>query len=240
MDAFKVIIGAPVDGSLLPCPAIPSVTTVGPIEPHLEDITIASEQLFELMDVVFHIKGSAVERLMAVPRRQIHTHLQSLFTAGLCQFAQHIPLAVAKRAVAHAVVGIHRGPEAETIVMLGGDDDATQTGSLAGPCPLPGIESGGGEEAWRSVAISPFTVFKRVQPEVDEGIGLQLLPCHLTGRGQRLHRQWWLFFSPGEARRRHYSQDDGYISQCRSDGKFGHCVGDEGWPLEGYRYLQTR
>ena len=64
-------------------------------------------------------------------------------------------------------------------MMLGSEDDTLHSRRLYRPCPLLTVEAGGIETLQWSVAIAPFAVSEGVRTEVDEGVGLQLVPCHL-------------------------------------------------------------
>ena len=67
--------------------------------------------------------------------------------------------------------------------MFRGEDDAFHAGCFQGPHPLLAVEVGWVEGfGWR-VAITPFQVVEGVQPKVDEGVGLHLLPFQLLSCG---------------------------------------------------------
>ena len=183
--AREIIIGAAVYRALFACAAVIAVAAVGTVKPYLEDVAILGEQFFELCVEVLYIQGSAVESLVTVPGREIDAKLESVFLAGCRQFAHDVALAVLVGGVAHAVVGILGGPEAEAVVVLGGDDDALHAGVVERLGPLLAVEAGRVETLQRGVAISPLAVAKGVGTKVDEGIGLHLLPSHLVLGGQR-------------------------------------------------------
>ena len=69
-------------------------------------------------------------------------------------------------------------------MVLGGEDDAFHACGLEGACPLLAVQVRGVEAGGGSVAVAPLAVGEGVGAEVDEGIGLHLLPGHLMGRGQ--------------------------------------------------------
>ena len=78
-----LIIGCTVYLAHLVGSAIPSVTAVGTVEPHLEHITVLRQQLAQLVAEVSHVGRLAVFRMISVPRREIDGIFQSLFLAGL-------------------------------------------------------------------------------------------------------------------------------------------------------------
>ena len=110
--------------------------------------------------------------MIAIPRRQIDAELQAFFPAGIGQLAQHVAFAAAPRAARDGVGRQRRGPQAEPVVMLGRDDDATKTGLLEDAHPLPRVERRRVEERGILAAAPPLDISERVRPEVDEGVRL--------------------------------------------------------------------
>ena len=188
VGAVVLVVCAAVDGARFLGTAIPSVAAVGSIEPNLEDVAVAREQLTQLVVEVVHIKRRAVESLVPVPGREVYAKLQSVFLACRGQFAHHVALSVLVRRVAYAVVGVVGGPQAEAVVMLGRDDDTFQSRLDKGLRPLLAIEPGGVEGFQFGVAVPPFAVVEGVQAKMDEGVCLHLLPPHLMLGGDGHHR----------------------------------------------------
>ena len=60
-----------VDSALLFRATIPAVAAIGAVEPHFEQFAILRQQFLELRIEVFHVEGSAVESLVAIPRRKV-------------------------------------------------------------------------------------------------------------------------------------------------------------------------
>ena len=77
-----IIIGTAVYLARFLCPTIPTIAAVGSVEPHLKQIAILREQLFQLRIEILHVERCAIKRLMAVPWRQIQPEFQSIFLAG--------------------------------------------------------------------------------------------------------------------------------------------------------------
>ena len=188
MGAGKVVVGAAVYLAGLLGTAVPAVAAVGTVEPHLEDVAILAQKLFQLGMEILHVEGGAVEGLVAVPGREVEAELEAVLTAGGGQFAHDVALAVLVGGVADAVVGVFRGPQAETVVVLGGEDDAFHAGGLHRGGPLTGVQPGGGETAQWCIAVAPLAVAEGVGAEVYEGVSFHLLPRHLLGGGQRTYR----------------------------------------------------
>ena len=120
--------------------AIPAVTTVGTVKPHLKDVTILCQQLAQLVTEVRHIFRFAIILMVSVPWRQINGKFQSLLTAGLSQLTYHIAPTLLPRRVLHRILRIFRGPHAEAAVVLGGKDDALHACLLADTCPLATVQ----------------------------------------------------------------------------------------------------
>ena len=183
--ARVIIIGAAIYLTCLFGTAIPTIATVGTVEPHLVHLAILCEQFLQLGIEIFHVERCTIERLVAVPRREVQSQFQPILLASCRQLAYHITLAVLVGCVTNTVVGILCWPKTEAIVMLGSEDDALHASLFAHACPLLTVEACGVERLQRCIAIAPFAVAEGVRTEVDECIGFQLLPSYLIGR-----RQW--------------------------------------------------
>ena len=183
----KIVVGALVYAAPFVGSAIPSVATIGTIEPHFEKRTVALQQLGELEVVVVYIGGCAVRGLMAIPGREVKAQLQSILPARGCQLAHHIALAAAIGRLRNGVVGILRGPQAEPVVVLGSEYNTLHAGGLERSHPLVGVEPSGVEEPGRRITIAPLHIVVGVQSIVNEGVCFHLLPPHLFGFGHRQH-----------------------------------------------------
>jgi len=90
--------------------------------------------------------------------------------------------------VLHAVSGALRRPEAEAVVVLGGDDDAFYAGLFGNPHPLPAIQLSGVENFGAFRAVPPFQVGEGVDVEVYEGVITRRAAVprgwHRRGRGE--------------------------------------------------------
>ena len=174
-----VIIVLAVNGAAVLGSAIPPVATVGSVEPNLEDFAIVGHQFVQLCVEIVHIGRCGVFGVVAVPRTQVNGKLDAIFLTGRRQFAHHIALSVLIGRVADAVFRKLCGPQAETVMMLGGKDYALHTGCHKGLHPLLAVQLGGVERGRVGVAITPLAVVEGVQSEMHKGIGLHLLPLHL-------------------------------------------------------------
>ncbi len=105
--------------------------------------------------------------------------------AGLGDLFHHVALAVLPGAVLDRVLGIFAGPEAEAVVMLAGEHDAPQPGSLDRADDLVGVEIGGVEDLLRLIAVAPFAIGERIDREVEEGVAFYLMPGELPGGWNR-------------------------------------------------------
>ena len=85
---------------------------------------------------IFAIKRSAVEGLMAIPRRKIESKFETVFLAGSRQFADDISFAILIGCVANAIVGVFGWPQTEAVMMFGSEDDTFHSCLFASLCPL--------------------------------------------------------------------------------------------------------
>ena len=142
-----------------------------------------SHQVAQLAVEVVHIGRRAIVGLVAVPGREIERQLQPVLAAGFRQFGHNVTLAVLVGRPADVVVRALEGPQAETVVVLGGQDDSLHACRHKGLGPLLTVQPGGLESLGVGIPIPPFAVIEGVQAEMDEGISLHLLPGHLLGFG---------------------------------------------------------
>ena len=70
-------------------------------------------------------------------------------------------------------------PEAESVMVLGGDDDSLESGELGSPHPLPAVKGIRSEHVLRLCPVTPFLPRKGIGSEMDEHIGFHLLPRYL-------------------------------------------------------------
>ena len=133
---------------------------------------------FHVLLIVFR---SAVSGVVAVPGRDIHAKLETLFPTGFREFLEHIH-------VLYAMPAGGIGPEAEAVVVLGGNDDAFHAGRLGRTRPLPAVQFRGPEEVLGLQARPPFQPAECIGAEVHEHIHLHLLPFQLRRRRRRTIR----------------------------------------------------
>ena len=133
-------------------------------------------------DELFVILRRAVGGVVAVPRGDVYPELQPVFPAGGGKLREHIPLPVPPAALGHGVGALWIRPEAEAVVMLGGDDYALHARGLGGRGPLAAVQGSGIEEVFRLRALAPFQSAEGVGPEVDEHVVFHLLPFQLRRR----------------------------------------------------------
>jgi len=104
------------------------------------------------------------------------------------------------------------GPQAEAVVVLGGEDDSLHASGLEGLGPLVDIAVAerGVEEVDGTVAIAPLHAVVTtvgVGTVMDEGIGLHALPCHLMVGGHGEHGLGWTDLG-AEGRRQQEGAED--------------------------------
>ena len=180
-----LVIRLPVDASRLVCAAIPSVATVGAIEPYLENIAIISQQLTQLVTEIGHIFGFAIVFMISIPRRKVNCKLQPLLTAGVCQLLHHVSPALLPWCVLHRILGIFRGPHTEATMMLSCEDNTFHASLFAHPCPLTAVKVRGIKQFQVLITISPLLIRIGIKRIVNKSIHLHLLPPQLVLRRQR-------------------------------------------------------
>ncbi len=154
---------------------------VGAVEPHLSDFAVAGEQFAELHpEQLVVARGIPVAGLMAVPRRNVDAEGQPGLAAGPRHFRHHVSVPVLPRAALHAVGGGGGRPQAEPVVVLGGQDEELHPGSLEDLHPLARVEVGRVEECRRFLAVAPFPIGEGVHAEMREGDELAGLPLELV------------------------------------------------------------
>jgi hypothetical protein len=80
--------------------------------------------------------------------------------------------------------GVATRPEAEAVMVLGGQDQLLEPTRLEGGYDLVGIEIGWVEDRGIFITRSPFAVRECVDREVYETVGFQVMPCTLPRGGQ--------------------------------------------------------
>jgi hypothetical protein len=83
------------------------------------------------------------------------------------------------------VLGELRGPEAEPIVVLGGQDEQLDAGVFEHSRPLAGVKVGRVEQRWVFLALTPLAVGEGVHAKMGKGDELVPLPGQLLRAGQR-------------------------------------------------------
>ena len=154
--AFIIIIGLRINGPCLIGSTIPTVTAIRPVEPELEERAILGDQLMDLRMVFLHVALLSVIVAVAIPRGEIETEFQAMFPASLGELTHHIAFASLPRRILHTIFGGSGRPEAETVVMLGGQDDSFQACGLDGAYPLVAIQICGIKCGSRGVSIAPL------------------------------------------------------------------------------------
>ena len=88
----EVIIVSTINATMLNGSTIVAITTISAIKPYLEDIAIASQQVFQLRMIILYIRSRTIVGTVSVPRRKIDTKLQTILSASRSQFTHHIAI----------------------------------------------------------------------------------------------------------------------------------------------------
>lgn len=160
------------------------------IEPLFEDRSVLGEGVFEGAFECLVVRRGAIRGSIAIPRRDIYAELEIGLAAGIGEVAKDISLPILPMALFYGVVAGGIGPEAETVVMFGGDDDAAEAGGTSHSSPLVAVEVRGVEDIFGLGAGSPFSPRESVGTEMTEHIHLHALPTYLSFGRTRAERGW--------------------------------------------------
>ena len=185
----------PMDGSveqrpvvLLPLAGRPFAA--GTVEPLFEDrAVLATEDAFERPDEGAVIGRRTIAGIVPVPRGNIDAELQPVGGTGVGEFAEDVSLTVTPLALRHRMPAFGRRPEAEAVVVFGGDNRPLEARGTGRGRPLTAVEVGGMEDVFGLGAVAPFGAGEGVRAEMEEHIHLHLLPGHLGGRGAGAERR---------------------------------------------------
>ena len=175
-----VVIGEAVDVAFFAGAAVVAVAAVGAVEPDLEEGSVTGEQLAELAVVDRQVGRRAVGRAVAVPGRAVEPEAETVLLGGVGILAHEIAFAAAPGRPRDIVFGGPGGPEAETVVMFGHQDDAVHAAALERRHDLSGVESGRIEKRGLFAAVAPLAVGVGVQAVVDQRENLRLVPAQLA------------------------------------------------------------
>lgn len=140
---------------------------------------------------------------MAVPRREVKPQLETGFPGGGGQVSNDVAGPVLPRARADGVVGVGGGPEAEAVVVLGGEDHAREPGVPGDLDPLGGVKADRIEYGRVRVAGAPLGVGEGVGAEVEEHGHCAHLPLELGSRRDGQIGKWrWFFYCKRRSKRR--------------------------------------
>ena len=140
------------------------------------------QQLRQLVGVdVVVARRVAVGRMIPVPRREIQPGAESFGAARVDELADDIAAAAPPRTLRHRVRRRPGWPEAEAVVMLGGEDHRAEPGGARLPWPRPRVERGRIEDAGIFAAVAPLAIGEGVDAEVQEERELVALPRELRG-----------------------------------------------------------
>ena len=148
----------------------------GAVEPHAEQVAVVRQQLRQLGAVIV-VVGLAlpIQRAVAVPGGQVHPEPQPGPFAGLGRFFHHVAFAAPEGGILHAVLRIGAGPQAEAVVVLGGQDQPGHAGGLCRRRPLVRVQLFRVEDRFALRAVAPLLIGKGVHRKMDEGVKLHLL-----------------------------------------------------------------
>ena len=119
---------------------------------------------------------------MPVPRGEVKSEFYSVLLTGGSHFADHIAFSALPGTCRHRMVREPGRPEAEPVVMPGGDDHHFHAGIANRADPLAGVESCRVKERRIFVPLSPLVSRKGVDAKMEKGDEFEALPGKLVGR----------------------------------------------------------
>ena len=137
--------------------AVPAGSPVRAVEPDFAYLAVVVEQLVPLRKEVVDVRGRGVGTLMTVPWREVHSELHAALAAGVRKLAHEVAPRVRRGHCGHGVVLVERGrPQAESVMVLGHEDDAGNLRRPHGARPLRRIKLLRRDLRRRHVAESPL------------------------------------------------------------------------------------
>ena len=161
-------------------PVVAGLRAARTVPPALPDGAVAGHQLRKLGGVNVVVCFLAPGGVVPVPGGEVESRLQAEFPAGIGEFSYHIHPA---GAVAHVVGGGFRVPQAEAVVVLGGEDGGGEARFLQNPRPLAAVQGRGREKGGGFGAVAPFPVREGVDGEVEKGGPAPAVPFHVPVMG---------------------------------------------------------
>lgn len=117
--------------------------------------------------------------LVAIPGRKVKPQSDTCFPSSVSKVTHNVTTAIPPGARADRVVGVVGGPQAEPIVVFGGENDARKARVFGDLDPLSGVELRGVEDRRVSVACAPLGVREGIGSEVEEHGHVPELPLEL-------------------------------------------------------------
>ena len=147
----------------------------GAVEPLLEEGSVGGVDFAQGVDEDVVIGWGAVGGVVAVPGGDVDAHLEVRVVGvdGGAECAEDV------EGVGYGVVAEAAGPEAEAVVVLGGEDDAAEAGLSGHVDPLAAVEGARAEEVGGFGAGAPLGAAEGVGAEVAEHVYLHALPREL-------------------------------------------------------------
>ena len=113
---------------------------------------------------------------MPIPRGEINPQFHPTNSGSFSQISHYISAPIPPRSGFDRVIGVIRGPQAESVVVLCGQDDSGETGLPRHGDPLSRAELGGVEHGRVRVPRPPLRVRESVGAEMQEEGHLRELP----------------------------------------------------------------
>ena len=160
----------------------------GAVKPHHEHIAVFREKLRQLGFIILIIGLGAVKGAIPIPGGKIEAEFDAALTAGVGKFPHHVALTAPEGRMLHGMFRIFAGPQAEAVMMLGGENQSAHARGFGHLHPLAAIQARGIENSGILPARAPFPAGKGIHAEMDKAVKAHIQPALLPLRGAHVGR----------------------------------------------------
>ncbi len=133
-----VVVRRRIDLARFARPTVIAIAAIGAVEPELEQVAVTCAEFDDLFAEIVQIAGATVLGVVAIPGGEIDAEGQAGASTRRGHLADDVTLAVFVGRIADAVLGQACRPKAESIVMLGSENQPFQIAGLRSSDDLVG------------------------------------------------------------------------------------------------------